>query len=486
MRKFLLILPFIIVTYVGVVSSTLDGQSEIPDPIKNLKESIDKVLQNKALEKADFGIQVVFQESGNIIYESGADRLLNPASNTKLITSAVALAWLKPEYRFKTAVYVDKSPDRGTIENLYIKGFGNPELSSEDLWIMAKDLLNRDVQNVEGNVIADDSFFDDQTIVKGWENFTSPAAIGVSALSVNENTIRLFVKPGSKPGSPAFVASDPPTPYLRLTNRALTLSARGGLSTSYNQKDGELIISGGISKKTKAWYSSIQVDEPDLYTASLFKEALENLGIKVRGTVKKGVIPSKAQLMVLHQSSPLSVILNDSNKASDNFVAEQILKTLGAEVKGPPGTTEKGIEVIGEFLKEEVGIPSGSYVLENGSGLSRENRVSSSQIVKLLKLMYNSPEIRSEYLASLAVAGVDGTMRRRLRDTLAERRLRVKTGALREVSCLSGYAFTRDNDVITFSILVNDYNSGGYSIREIQNQVGLLLTEFQRPVYAKK
>ena len=122
-------------------------------------------------------------------------------------------------------------------------------------------------------------------------------------------------------------------------------------------------------------------------------------------------------------------------------------------------------------------------MLENGSGLSRQNRLSAQHIVTLLAHMYENFEVRSEYLASLAIAGVDGTLRRRLQDTQAERRLRAKTGALREVSCLSGYAASKDNEVFAFSILVNGYDSGGYAVQKIQNKIGLLLTEFYRPTY---
>lgn len=487
MWKFLVILFIILIVYVGIFSSNIDGKSEIPDTLKELRESIDRILQDKILKNVSIGIQIIFQDSGEVIYEFGADQLLNPASNTKLITSAVALARLKPEYRFKTAVYIDKTSHNGTTQNIYLKGFGDPDLSSENLWVIAKDILNEGITQVEGDILADDSFFDNQTVVKGWENFTSPASVGVSALSVNENIIKLFIKPGPKPGLPPFVATDPPSSYLRLTNQALTLAARSKISASYSQQegDGEIIVKGRISKKTRRLYSEIRVDDPALYTAGVFKRVLEDLGIKVLGTVRKGVVPSKARLLVLHHSQPLSVILNNSNKLSDNFVTEQILKVLGAEVKGVPGSTEKGIEVIREFLRDEIGISSENYILENGSGLSRKNRVSPKQIVKLLRYMYDNLEVKSEYLTSLAIAGVDGTMRRRLRDTFAERRLRAKTGALRGVSCLSGYAFTRDNEVITFSIMVNDYQTGGYPMKQIQNQIGLLLTEFQRIKYAK-
>jgi D-alanyl-D-alanine carboxypeptidase/D-alanyl-D-alanine-endopeptidase (penicillin-binding protein 4) len=146
---------------------------------------------------------------------------------------------------------------------------------------------------------------------------------------------------------------------------------------------------------------------------------------------------------------------------------------------GAPGTTVKGIQVIQEFLAE-IGIPPEAYILENGSGLSRKNRLSANQIVTLLKYMHDSFEVKAEYLASLAIAGVDGTLRSRMQDTQAERRVRAKTGAIRSVSCLSGYAASQDNETFAFAILLNDYKAGTYDMRKIQNQIGLSLTAFYR------
>ena len=140
------------------------------------------------------------------------------------------------------------------------------------------------------------------------------------------------------------------------------------------------------------------------------------------------------------------------------------------------------LQLVREFLAELDILPN-TYTLENGSGLSLNNRLSPAQIVTLLTYMYENFEVRAEYLASLAIAGVDGTLQRRLRDTQAERRLRAKTGAIRKVSCLSGYAASKDNEVFAFSILINGYKSGGHAIQNIQNQIGLLLTEFYRPTY---
>ena len=206
------------------------------------------------------------------------------------------------------------------------------------------------------------------------------------------------------------------------------------------------------------------------------------MGITVRGAAVIGTIPKKASLLSVYESEPLPSIISEANKASDNFVAEQLLKTLGAEVLGAPGTTAKGVQAVQQFLAE-LDIPQDAYFLENGSGLSRNNRLSPKQIVTLLTYMYDNFAVRAEYLSSLAVAGVDGTLRRRMRDTQAERRLRAKTGAINHVSCLSGYAASQENEVFAFSIMMNGYRSGGHDVKSIQNQIGLLLTEFYRETY---
>jgi len=244
-----------------------------------------------------------------------------------------------------------------------------------------------------------------------------------------------------------------------------------------------LLIQGKVSKKSKYGVSAhINVNNPSLFTTTTFKDALEQIGITVKGKVALEKIPQKSRRIATHRSDPLSSIISVANKASNNFVAEQLLKTLGAHQIGAPGTTEKGLQIVRKFL-EELDIPADTYTLENGSGLSRNNRLSPQQIVRLLTYMYDSFEVRSEYVASLAIAGVDRTLQRRLRNTQAEGRLRAKTGAIRQVSCLSGYAASKDNEVFAFSIMMNNYKSGGYAVKKIQNQIGLLLTEFYRSTY---
>ncbi len=493
-KKTFLILCVCVLLLNLVRVSELNGNTEVEDSVKRLEKNINKTLQTSILQDALVGIQIVSLKSGKVVYERNPELSLNPASNTKLITSAAALVKLKPEYRFSTSVYTKATLRNGTLSgDMYLRGGGDPSLSYEALLCLAQDVYNAGVRTISGNIIGDDSFFDEEREFSGWYDFKRAYSGKISALSLNNNVIRLVVKPSSQSGGAPQILKEPPTSYVKVTNKATTLSStKNRVSVAFLKSDDALkettaeealVIKGKISRKTKYGVSAyVNVNNPSLFTTTTFKDALEQLGIIVEGSAALGNIPQKSRRIAVYRSEPLASVICDSNKASNNFVAEQILKTLGAEVLGSPGTTLKGLQVIQEFLAG-LDIPPDTYVLENGSGLSRNNRLSPEQIVTLLTYMHENFEVRSEYLASLAVAGVDGTLQRRLRDTQAERRLRAKTGAIRSVSCLSGYVVSRDNEVFAFSIMMNNYKSGGYAVKKIQNNIGLLLTEFYRPTY---
>jgi D-alanyl-D-alanine carboxypeptidase/D-alanyl-D-alanine-endopeptidase (penicillin-binding protein 4) len=197
-----------------------------------------------------------------------------------------------------------------------------------------------------------------------------------------------------------------------------------------------------------------RIDDPALFFGHTFRAILEQRGVKV-GRVRLGRAPEGATLLMVSQSDPLSEIVRRLNKTSNNFTAEQLLKTMGAEVKGAPGTWPKGVLAAEEFLAE-VGIPRGSYVLRNGSGLNDANRLSARQLVTLLRAMWARFPLAPEYLVSLPVAGRDGTIRWRMDGTQAAGRLRAKTGTLDGVVSLSGYVEEASGRVLAFAVLVND------------------------------
>ncbi len=479
-------ISFLCVTFL-FVSGPGSNPGEGSD-LRRLAQKIDSALKNSSLKGASVGVQIISLASGEVVYERNPELTLNPASNTKLLTSAATLVKLTPQFRFQTSAHMTGKISKGTlVGDLYLKGRGDPLLSYEGLFSLAQDVYNAGIRKISGDVLGDDSYFDDEREFSGWHDFKQAYSGKISALSLHKNSVRLQIKPARSGAAPQIILY-PPTSYIKIKNKAVTLTSNKVYATftpsEHPESEETLLVQGKISKKSRYGISAyVNVNNPSLFATTTFKDALKQMGIAVEGEIGLGTLPKKSKRLGTHYSEPLATVINESNKSSDNFVAEQLLKTLGAQKIGAPGSTEKGLQVIQAFL-EELDIPPSSYVLENGSGLSRNNRLSPQQIVTLLTYMYENFEVRYEYLASLAIAGVDGTLRKRLKDTQAERRLRAKTGAIRSVSCLSGYAASRDNEVFAFSMMMNNYKSGGYDIKKIQNNIGLLLTEFNRPSYS--
>lgn len=213
-----------------------------------------------------------------------------------------------------------------------------------------------------------------------------------------------------------------------------------------------------------------------LACGTLLKEMLQQEGIVVNGEVSHGLVPPDAVVIATHLSPPLMDILRLMNKPSDNTIAELIFKTLGAEVKGEPGTWQKGQQVVGEFLGEM----GAAFRVVDGSGLSRYNLVTAELLVHLLVSVYNDFELMPDYVASLPIAGVDGTLKNRMKGMRAEKLLRAKTGTLSGVSALAGYTVTADSEVLAFSILISHYAGPAASARCIQDTIGNYLTRWSR------
>lgn len=236
------------------------------------------------------------------------------------------------------------------------------------------------------------------------------------------------------------------------------------------------------------WISALSIRslEPDPSTGSraivcgqLLKKTLIQKGVKVSGQVITGAVPSNFRILATHESPPLADIVTLMNKPSDNWIAEMLFKTLGAEVKGEPGSWQKGREAITEYLGEILVEPP-SHRFVDGSGLSRYNLVSAELLTQLLVNMYHNFELMPEFTSSLPIAGVDGTLRNRMQGMSAVKTLRAKTGTLSGVSALAGYTRTADGEVFAFGILISHYVGSAVTARGIQDKIGNLLTEFSR------
>jgi D-alanyl-D-alanine carboxypeptidase/D-alanyl-D-alanine-endopeptidase (penicillin-binding protein 4) len=447
-----------------------------------LRAALKTLIQRPPLDKARVGVDVHALPSGEVVFQHNPDELLNPASNVKLFTAAASLARLGPEYRFTTEVYADASsrPGDPTVGTLYLRGKGDPSLVSERLWLVAAELQHHGIRTVRNGIVADDTFFDAEREGPGWDQESSdrPYMAPTGALSLNFNSVAVYVTPGARPGQKARVELEPASAFFVLDNQVVTAPTRGRqriVISSIGAGDRQRIVVRGrvpAGRGGSTFYKKI--DNPPLYTASTLKEFLALRGVSVRGKVRTGAVPSDARLIASFESPQLGVIIRDLNKLSNNFIAEQLLKTLGAEMKGAPGTWSKGIAAAEEALAE-MGIPRGSYVMKNGSGLNDTNRFSAAQLSRLLVEMSRRFPLAAEFTASLAVAGRDGTVRLRMDGTDAVGRLRAKTGTLENVSALSGYVETAGGEKYAFSILVNDFPGALYPVLGAIDSMGALL-----------
>jgi D-alanyl-D-alanine carboxypeptidase/D-alanyl-D-alanine-endopeptidase (penicillin-binding protein 4) len=443
-----------------------------------LSEKINRVLSAPAIRETEIGIQVVRLSDGVELFSLNPDKPLIPASNMKLLTTACALARLKPEYRFKTTVYGDTPLLQGKIKgNLYLQGGGDPFLVQEEMWRLANRLHGLGLREITGDIVADDSFFDARRRGEDWGKTSRWYHAEISALSFNFNTVAVHVKGAARPGISPVAWTDPPSSgYIELQNRARTVD-RGKIAVQVERLDGKkkdiIRVSGSLPvTEEKTAYRAVR--DATRYTAVSFADFLKRENIAIGGKIKTGTVPRQAALVCLWESRPLGQIVTGLNRFSNNFIAECILKTMGAEIGGKPGTTEKGLEVVREFLRE-AGIKEtdkSSLVLADGSGLSRRNRLTARALVQVLDFMYGKFEYRPEFIHSLATYGVNGTLEKRG----TNRSVRAKTGSIEGVSSLSGY-IGKGRETLAFSILVNNMGEKTAAVEAMQDAVCHILGE---------
>ena len=428
-----------------------------------LRRAMQSVIDSSPLGTARVTVQVKSLDDGAVVFAQDADELLNPASNVKLYTAATALTQLGPEYRFETEFLTPQDFKDGKTKVLYIRGKGDPTITTERLYGMVSDLVHAGLVEVQ-DIVLDDTWFDQDREPPGYDQESGDKAYlaPTGALSLNWNTVGVFLRPGETVGSPAAVELEPASDYFTLdgkvttgtkTQRRFTVSS-GVDRGSVRQK---ITVEGVVPVDKGTWSQWRKIDQPALYFGFTVKELLKQRGVKVKGRIRLGTVPPGQKMLAVSVSDSLDIVLKKLQKHSSNFVAEQLIKTLGAEKRGAPGSTASGISVVEDFLAQDVGIARGSYVMKNGSGLNDANRFSSAQTTKLLSYMAKNFPLMPEYLSALGIAGKDGTLKYRFEGSDAVGRLRAKTGTLENVSALSGYVQAVGGERFVFSVMVNDF-----------------------------
>ena len=387
----------------------------------------------------ELGASVIDLGSGQRLAASSEHKLLNPASNQKLLTAAAALARLGPDFRFTTGLYGNLKD--AVVEGLVLRGNGDPSLESAHLSRLARALVDLGAKRVEGDVLVDQSRFDSRFVPPAfeqqpdeWSSFRAP----VSAVALERNTLTFDVM-GQRAGAGAKVVVSP-SGFARLENAVMTTAAGSGqaIQATLRQEGGRLLarLSGHVAEGVPRVRLTRRIDDPRLYSGYALIDMLRGLGVEIRGTVREGG-SDVINRLTFQQSAPLSALVYELGKSSDNFYAEMILKALGAE-KALPGTSAGGADAVVEWLRE-VGAFEPGTVVKNGSGLFDANRVSAATLSSALVAAYRDPAIGPEFVAQLAIGGVDGTLRSRFRAHRKTRAIRAKTGTLARVVALSGY-----------------------------------------------
>ena len=424
----------------------------------DLSPALERLLRAPALRGARVGVVVEELDSGKRLLAHSADTALVPASNQKLLTASAALAHWGPAHRFATPILVEGELSDGVLDGaLWVLGRGDPSLVSESLWKLAEEVRLRGVREIRGGLGIDLSYFDDSRFHPDWQPVTSRAYYApTSAWSVNYSSFRIEVAPGERVGEPAQVRLAPAIPYFRPLAEALTLRGGGKLALDVDvlpDGTGESVrVSGSVSagRGPSSFWRAVAL--PERYAAALLRAQLEAQGVKVGGRVQFGPPPPGARELLQFEGESVALQVRLLGKYSNNFVAEQLTKLLGAEVYGPPASWEKGSRALGEHLTA-LGVHSDGTVIADGSGLSARDRVAPSTLAALIRASSASFAYGPEFVASLPIGGRDGTLETRMGASPA--RARAKTGHLQRVASLSGVVPGEAGGWRVFSLLVN-------------------------------
>ncbi len=423
-----------------------------------------------SLGGAKIAIAITDLVSGDELFAVHADVGMNLASNAKILTAIAALGTLGNGFRWRTSVFIDPVDEVGTIAgDIYLRGRGDPLLTVGHLEELADELLARGIRRIEGRLVLDAGYFDGDVEPphfaeqpKERAGFRAPvASLGVSRSAA---TIKIVAEPA---GGPATITLEPDTGgYLQLTKREVISVNEGRTRLRIEAKPKrdhvEYEVSGQIRAGEGSWDLRRRVDDPARFAAEVFRRALAVRGISIRQKAfGSGPVPPTAKLIAAHDSQPLGEVLRFMNKTSDNYVAESVLKTIGAETRTTPGpaTWADGVAGVRAYLTT-LGLTPGSYRADNGSGLFAATEVSVHQLVKLLTAAHADYRIGPELLGSLPIGGVDGTLARRWHGQPAQGRVRAKTGTLDKVMSLAGYAATDSRVPLAFAVVVNDIPPG--------------------------
>ncbi len=496
MKQFLLLLSTVSLFFSGCAS--LFGPGGPPsDPTERLSYDLAMMFDDSNFVNAHWGVLIRSLKTGETIYSRNEKKMFMPASNMKLFTSSAATMALTPEYRYTTRLVTAGEIRDSTLHgDLIVIGSGDPTISGRfdsgkvtitfEQWADSLKLLG--IKRVNGRVIGDDNCFDDEYYGTGWsaDYETDYYAAQISGLSFNDNCVDVRLAPSAAVSDICSLSVVPKTNYVTFINATVTAAESDSVNEIwFERKRGTntVIIRGSISQGKRPWVESVAIDNPTAFTVTVLKEVLEERGISVNGPAIDGdELPDTlryegARQLASFTSKPYSEIMKVINKPSQNFYTEQVFRTMGKENRGV-GTMRYGRSVAYPILAQW-GVDTVRLRYADGSGLSRLNLITPHDIVSILTGMSREQYFLPFY-ESLPIAGVDGSIRNRMKGTKAEGNVHAKTGFIGYVRALSGYATSSDGEMFVFSMVANHYTVPTSWAEKIQNDVCVKLAEFSR------
>ena len=438
-----------------------------------LPESVQEALKQSGIPPTSVGVYVQAVDEAQPLIAHHAEISMNPASVMKLVTTNAALDLLTPAYRWKTEVYRDGAILNGALNgNLIIKGFGDPSFKAQDFWRLLMALQQAGIRQINGNLIIDKSVFAENVIRPAFDNEiwraynAEPSAFLVDG---RHTSFKFSVTDSAVNISQEFELGE-----VEVVNKLQLSQADCGdwrsrfgysVKTKQNSNSNGVIVTftGTFSPDCGERYLELSVLNDAQYAFYTFKKLWRELGGTFNGklivqNVNQSQEQKTAEIKVLEQMSEhLGYVIRDMNKWSNNLTARQVLLTLAAEKQGVPATESAGAAVIKNWLASK-NIDAKELMIENGSGLSRIERISSEHLGQVLVSAYNSPAM-PEFIASLPILGLDGTAQRRLKDSAAQNHVHMKTGSLEGVSAVAGYVLNSQNKRYAFVMMVNHTNA---------------------------
>jgi D-alanyl-D-alanine carboxypeptidase/D-alanyl-D-alanine-endopeptidase (penicillin-binding protein 4) len=452
----------------------------IPLLLEGQEKALSLLLADSSMKSSSVSLCILNAVNGEVVFEYHAEESLMPASVLKLVTSSAALELLGPDYRFKTKIGYTGNLNKRTgrlTGDLIIKGGGDPALGSEYFkdhyinflknWII--EIRKLGINKVEGRVIVDDSWYDYQPVPAKWlwEDAGNYYGAGAYGLSVFDNTFEIHFRTLGEGSIPEITGIVPDQCRSVLSNQLITSGYTDEgyvFSAPYNTYSW---ISGSIPVNRDDFVLKASITDPPLLLAEVFDSMLDSAGIDVSGspsTIRIEKKPSVNEPVIISEvSSPaLSEIIEVLNHESVNLYAEHLLKEIGRTFNNH-GTTEAGIEVLYRFLKDS-GVDSSGMFLEDGSGLSPLNAVTSRSLAEILFFVKNKAKYFNDFYSSLPYAGMEGTLKNYFRNPVFGSNLRAKSGSITRVRSYAGYFKTLSGNEMTFSILVNNYSGSSNRI----------------------